>query len=291
MNKKVRPKVVLIEDEKTLASLVSNKLEKNGYEIVTSHDGEEGLKLIESANPDVVVLDMMLPSKNGFEILRSLHERGITPALPVLIVSNSGQPIEIEEVKKLGAKDYLIKVNFTPDELLAKVQTLCRATSSGGKDEKKQAEYKQNTKRANKKEVFQENEKVVLLIEDDFFLSDILSKKLSNSFIVYKAADAGSARTLLGKNNIHAICLDIVLPDTDGFTFLEELKKSKEYKHIPVLIISNLGQQEEIKKGLSLGAADYIVKAHSTPQEIAERVLSIINKKSRSLRVQHANSA
>lgn len=125
----------------------------------------------------------------------------------------------------------------------------------------------------------EKNKKSILLIEDDTFMSSLLGRKLSKeNYNIFAAPDAQQARELLNSNPISLIILDIVLPGTDGFVFLKELKESQKLKDIPVMIASNLGQPEEIEKGLQQGAADYIVKANTTPGEIVDKVKGILEK-------------
>lgn len=125
----------------------------------------------------------------------------------------------------------------------------------------------------------EKNKKSILLIEDDTFMSSLLGRKLSKeNYDIFAASDAQQARELLSSNPVSLIILDIVLPGTDGFVFLKELKESQKLKDIPVMIASNLGQPEEIEKGLQQGAADYIVKANTTPGEIVAKVKGILEK-------------
>ena len=90
--------------------------------------------------------------------------------------------------------------------------------------------------------------------------------------------DANSARLILTSEKIDVILLDIVLPGVNGIEFLKEIKANEKLKHIPVIILSNLGQKKEIEKGLKIGAEQYIIKAHSTPNEIISKVMEVINK-------------
>ena len=123
-NKKL---IVLVEDEKIMVSLLTKKLEGAGFEVQVAGDGAAGLALVKEAQPDLVLLDMLLPTLNGFGPLEKLVEEKLLPGLPVIIISNSGQPIEIERARKLGVRDYLIKVNFDPQELLVKVNHILKS--------------------------------------------------------------------------------------------------------------------------------------------------------------------
>lgn len=119
----------------------------------------------------------------------------------------------------------------------------------------------------------------ILIVEDDAFMSGLLQRKIAQeNYGIFNAINAESALEVLKKNKIDLILLDIILPGTDGIAFLNSIKKSPEYKGIPVIITSNLGQPEEIERGLKEGAADYIVKANTAPAEIVEKVKSVLKK-------------
>ncbi|MDO8408008.1 MAG: response regulator [bacterium] len=119
-----RKTIVLVEDQEILARLIGHKLEQHGYAVKVAFDGAEGLRLIRSVKPDLVLLDMGLPRIDGFGVLEALRAEHLLPNLPIIIISNTGEDIEIERARTLGVRDYLIKINFDPDELVAKVTHL-----------------------------------------------------------------------------------------------------------------------------------------------------------------------
>jgi DNA-binding response OmpR family regulator len=113
----------------------------------------------------------------------------------------------------------------------------------------------------------------VLLIEDDKFLRTVLEKKLlAEGFEVVSAVDGDEAlgKIISGKPDL--ILLDIILPKKSGFLVLENIKKDPELRKVPVVIISNLGQEDDIKKGLSLGAIEYFVKAKIALDDIIKKI-------------------
>lgn len=116
-----KKKVLLIEDEEIITELLEKKLISEGYEVSTAKDGESGLKLMKTVKPDLVLLDVILPLMDGFEVMEKMQENPELKRIPVVIVSNSGQPVEIGRAKELGAKDWLIKTDFDPQELIEKV--------------------------------------------------------------------------------------------------------------------------------------------------------------------------
>lgn len=124
------------------------------------------------------------------------------------------------------------------------------------------------------------SEKKVLLVDDDEFLLDMYSVKFREAGFKLELARGGEDALKLLREGLEpdVILLDIIMPVIDGFEFLRLLAKEGLKKKAIVIILSNLGQKEDIDKGLALGATDYIIKANSTPSEVVKRVESVFSK-------------
>jgi CheY-like chemotaxis protein len=122
----MKKKILLIEDEEIMIDLLERKLEQEGYEVVVGRDGEEGLKLMKemSPKPDLILLDIIMPKMGGFEVMEEMAKEESLKRIPVIVISNSGQPIELDKAKKLGARDWLIKTEFDPKEVLDKIKKI-----------------------------------------------------------------------------------------------------------------------------------------------------------------------
>ena len=117
-------KILLIEDDKFLRELMNKKLLSLDYEVETAADGETGLVKIKEAKPDAVLLDLILPGINGFEVLEKAKKDPETANIPIVILSNLGQAEDIERGLKLGAVDFLVKAHFTPQEIVNKLKNI-----------------------------------------------------------------------------------------------------------------------------------------------------------------------
>ncbi len=117
-------KILIIEDDKFLRELIGQKLLKEGYDIVEAVDGEKGIKSVKDEKPDLVLLDLILPGIDGFEVLTKIKEDTEIAQIPVIILSNLGQKDDIEKGLKMGAADYLIKAHFTPGEIIDKIKVV-----------------------------------------------------------------------------------------------------------------------------------------------------------------------
>lgn len=114
-------KILIIEDEEIILDLLKRKLTNEGYEISLARDGDEGVKKMREVKPDLIILDVVMPKMGGFEVMEEMGKDQELKKIPVIIVSNSGQPVELDRAKELGARDWLIKTEFDPQEVVDKV--------------------------------------------------------------------------------------------------------------------------------------------------------------------------
>lgn len=112
-----QPKILVIEDDKFLNKLYSDQLRREGFEVSMAISGDEGMSKILSEKPDLVILDIVLPHKNGFDILSEMKLHASTKDIPVLIVTNLGQDADIKTGLDLGAVGYLVKTDFSITKL------------------------------------------------------------------------------------------------------------------------------------------------------------------------------
>ncbi len=117
-------KILVVEDDKFLREMISRKLDKEGYEVVQAVDGEMGEKKVKEEKPDIVLLDLILPGMDGFDVLERIKKDEEISHIPVVILSNLGQKSEVERGLNLGAVDFLIKAHFTPAEIIKKIREI-----------------------------------------------------------------------------------------------------------------------------------------------------------------------
>jgi len=119
-------KILIIEDDKFLRELISQKLLKEGYDIIEAMDGEKGIEEVKNKKPDLILLDLILPGIDGFEILAKIKADPKISKIPVIILSNLGQKTDIQKGLEMGAVDYLIKAHFTPTEIVEKIRQVIK---------------------------------------------------------------------------------------------------------------------------------------------------------------------
>lgn len=254
-------RILIIEDDVFLGDVLMRKLNNEGYETYLARDGKEGMGKLRQLKPDLLLLDIVLPSMNGYEILEEkVKDKDVEP-IPVIIISNSGQPVEINRVLALGVKDYLIKAQFSPEEVLVKVHAQLEGESVS---HVAKGTVSAHTALSGKK---------IMWVEDDKFLSDLISRKLSSvDCVMLHSTNGEDALALLEKETPDIILLDILLPGMNGFEVLEKLKANQKTRNVPVILLSNLGQQGDIEKAEKLGAKKFLIKATVTLDEILAEI-------------------
>jgi len=115
--------ILIIEDDPLLSKMYEAKFVNGGFNVIKAADGEEGLKISMSVHPDFILLDVMMPRLSGIDMLEILRKDAWGAHVPVMVLSNLSETQEGDKAKALGVKEYLVKANFTPSEILEKVKT------------------------------------------------------------------------------------------------------------------------------------------------------------------------
>lgn len=129
-NNKFMPKskqqlnILIVEDDVFLADLYKTKFTLEGFKVSAAYDGEKGLELAKKVEPDVILLDLVLPKMSGFDVLREIKLDKKVRDVPVILLTNLSQKSDVEKGLKLGADDYLIKAHFMPSEVVEKIKKL-----------------------------------------------------------------------------------------------------------------------------------------------------------------------
>lgn len=257
-------KIAIIEDDNILREILSDKLVSVGYVVKGAEDGDQAITLIESFKPDLILLDVLLPKKSGTEVLANIRKNEATKSTPVIAISNTAEGDEIEKIKILGVSDFLVKAVFDSNDVVDRVKNVIGMDAPSSTASASTSADKNKTKK-------------VLIIEDDKFLRELAAQKLEKEgFSVAGATNGQEGIDLLEKERPNVIILDLILPGIDGFEVLKKVRTESNFKNIPIIILSNLGQEEDIQKAKSLGATDYLIKAHFSFGEIIKKINEVV---------------
>lgn len=120
----MKQKILIADDEEILRRIYSDRLTFEGFDVETAADGEEALTKINTSAPNLILLDILMPKLNGLQVLEQLNTNPAHKTIPVIVLSNVANDENIKKALSLGAKDYLLKTNFSPNEIINKIKTL-----------------------------------------------------------------------------------------------------------------------------------------------------------------------
>ena len=126
-SKKLSKRILIAEDERPLRAVLKKKVTKLGYQVITAQDGTETLEKFVVDKPDLILLDIVMPEKSGFEVLEEIRMKHKS-TIPVIIISNLSEKQDVETAKRLGIQDYVLKSNISLRELMIKINAAFSAT-------------------------------------------------------------------------------------------------------------------------------------------------------------------
>lgn len=124
LKKEEAKNILLIESDDFLADIYATKFRQEGFKVKRASDGEQGLKMLSREKPDCLLLDILLPKKDGFEVIKEARAKLEFKKMPIIVISNLGQKDDIDKALDLGANDYFIKAHFVPSETVLKIKKL-----------------------------------------------------------------------------------------------------------------------------------------------------------------------
>lgn len=237
---------LVIDDDASTVDLLSRWLKKQGYAVAAAYDGEAGLEVAREYNPDLILLDIHMPRKNGWDVLEKLNEDEKLCDVPVIVVS-------VDDNRKRGldsgASEYLTKP--TTQEHLARVLETYNTTAAGQ----------------------------ILVVDDDEDAGDIIERAARQVGLeVSRAFDGVTGLEMARKHKPAAIVLDLTMPEKDGFSVLTELDSDPELRRIPVIVVSARTLNGVEFNQLAESGCDFHAKGVSSPHEIAANLVAVVNE-------------
>ena len=126
MPKEKKSKILLVEDDNFLVEMYTTKFELEGFEVISAEDGQKGLDMIKREEPDIILLDILMPKMDGFAVLDALKKDKTTVDIPVILLTNLGQKDDVKKGFEKGAVGYLIKAHFMPSEVVDKIKKILK---------------------------------------------------------------------------------------------------------------------------------------------------------------------
>jgi two-component system cell cycle response regulator len=274
------PKILIVDDEPINVKLVTAQLSPAGYETLGVYSGEEALEQVPLFQPDLILLDIMMPGIDGYEVLRRLKKDEKFRNIPVILITALDGLTDKVTGLEVGADEFLNKpVNAA--ELMARVKSLIRLkqTQDQLRQQKAVPQVEGFWDHAEGGKDAEVGLPTVLLVEDDDKDGRLIQGYLLGEPYVVKRISSGEAAISRARQEkIDVVLLDILLPDLDGLKVCQYLKGDSETQNIQILMITALQDLEVKVKGIDLGADDYLVKPINI-HELRVRLKSLIRKK------------
>ncbi len=269
------PKILIVEDEEYLSDMYKLKFEQEGYTVAIARDGEEAFLLAKKEQPDLVLLDLILPKLDGFKVLEKLRKEPSTKKIKVIILSNLGQSDEVNKGLASGADGYFIKANLTPSQLLEKVNAVFNNQGKAAENEKDKMIHIENFEH----QAAAKKPAKILLIEDEEAIINMYKLRFDKEGFQIEVAKNGAwGLKLARQKKFDIILLDMVMPAMNGYEAIKALKSDDNTKDVPIIILSNSAQDQDIAKAKKLGAAACLLKSMITPAKLVQEVEKILSK-------------
>lgn len=242
------PLVLICDDDASVRLVIQVMLERQGYRVLTVGSGQEAVKQSIVQQPDVILLNLMMPGMNGWETLAVLKQQAETQTIPVIILS--GLLPDAREAPYTGISDWITK---PPDP-----RVLCQAL------ERALANQNQMLK--------------VLVVEDDLDLAQVLLALFSRHSIETFHAQTGRQAIQLSQRIMpDLLVLDLGLPEQDGFAVVDWLRQHDRLSRVPLVVYTARDINDQERERLRLGETLFLTKGRITPQEFEQRVIHLLN--------------
>jgi DNA-binding response OmpR family regulator len=266
-------KVIIVEDDPMISEIYQKKFSESGFEVEAADSGEQVLTLAKKEKIDLILLDLLMPKMNGFEVIKNIRQGQYDPGIKIIVFSNLSQKEDRDKALKLGANGFIAKSDFTPSALVEEVQRQINQL-----DEEVKNELRKNGKGETVAPVGQRPPRV-LLIEDEAIFVEMFGDKLKqDGFEVDFSMNGqeGLKKALSGDYDIFVI--DIILPGLSGDEVVEKLKMDEKKKETPIIVFSASVDDQMKDKVREMGVEAFFVKTQIVPSELSKRVAEILKK-------------
>jgi CheY-like chemotaxis protein len=273
------PKIMIVEDDPMLVEIYQKKFSDAGYDLKLITNGRDVQTAAASYQPEILLLDIVLPDMDGYEILAVLSKDDATRNIPVYVFSNLSAKEDIERATSLGAKGFITKSSFTPTQLVDEVKKIMGGESSPAQPIP--GSTTPPTSAAEPEKISSQKEtnghKILIIEDEDVFIEMFGDKLKQEGFEVVSAKNGKWGIKEAEKGGFACILLDMMMPAMNGYEAIQELRANENTKNTPVIILSNSALDSEVQKALDLGASGYYIKTQVTPGEVAEKVKELVS--------------
>jgi DNA-binding response OmpR family regulator len=265
-------KVVIVEDDPMISEIYQKKFTDAGFDVSAVTTGEQVLSLAKTEKVDVILLDLIMPKMDGFEVIRRMRDGAYDPGIKIIVTSNLSSREDQDRALKLGANGFVAKSDYSPSELVVQVKRLINQYSEQNKNEEK-------LNGSAKVSIPKENKKKILMIEDEEIIIDMFGEKLKqDGFEVTFARNGAWGVKEALKEKFDLYIIDMMMPAMTGEEMVGRLKMEEETKNVPIIMLSASVEDQYVRKMEALGISAFFGKTQITPSELSKKVEELLNK-------------
>ena len=238
--------ILVVDDEEANRDILTRRLLREGYTVAQAADGRQALNMMNFERYDLVLLDIMMPVMDGFEVLLNIKTNARYNNTPVIMLSAMDDQFSIDRCQSLGAFDYVTK----PCELNALKARMWRCFFE--------------LKLARNIGLAQHSQRSILIVEDNELNLDLLARRIKMlGHTALTATNGKEALALLDEQSIDLMLLDIMMPQMDGCELLQTVRSRQRHNDVPIIMVSALGDNASLERCISLGSDDYVLKPYN----------------------------
>lgn len=256
-------KILIVEDEPFLSEMYQTKFASLGYEVISADTGLEGIEMMKKHKPSLVLLDVIMPVMDGYEVLRRVRADNDLKNQLIVMFTNLGQDEEVTKGLQMGADDYLVKSNLTPSQLVERVEAVL--------------------KRGRVKNVSPKSIRV-LMITEDRALRETFNARFANEGFVHRIVEHGVYGLKVAQNEpFDVVVYDVTTSDIDAVEAITTIKQTPKMHDVPVLVLADDNEVEFVSQLATAGASDIFLKPRLTESQLVNKIRGLVNESKRDL--------
>lgn len=267
-------KILIVEDDAMIAEIYQKKFSESGFEVRMAENGEKVLDMLKKETVELVLLDLVMPGMDGFEVIENLRKGNYDQNIKIIVFSNLSQKEDKERAAELGANGFIVKSDYTPNDLVKEVERLTNQFNEQKANEKKVVKKEESAS-----EIPRTGKGKILLMEDEDVFADMFGGKLKQEGFEVECVKNGSLGIKEAmKNKYGLFIIDMAMPVMNGDEVAERLKSDDNLKNIPIFILAASASDEDEKRLRELGVTKFLIKTQVTPSELVKEVEEILKK-------------
>lgn len=268
-------RILIAEDDPMISEIYQKKFSEGGFEVFAATSGDQVLTAAKKDVPDVILLDLMMPKMDGFQIIENIRKGNFDPKIKIIVSSNLSQNEDRERALDLGANGFVSKSDFTPGNLVNEVNRLLGQFEEQSKNEARQSKADAN---GAPKENATDAKAKILMIEDEDIFIEIFGNKLKEEGYAVDFAKNGAWGVKEAMEGSYDLCIiDMIMPAMTGEEMINRLKLEDKTKNIPIIMLSASIDEADAGGVMKLGIQAFLKKTQITPTDLVKKVAEVLN--------------